>query len=91
LLPEATKPRYLMGIGSLREMAIAVAQGIEQSLFDCVLPTHWTPRCTALAPGGAYGWNLRNARFSHDHPPPFDARLPRLAAGRHSSRLPQPP
>ena len=36
LLP-ADRPRYLMGIGTLREMAIAVANGID--LFDCVIPT----------------------------------------------------
>ena len=36
LLPE-DRPRYLMGIGTLREMAVAVANGID--LFDCVLPT----------------------------------------------------
>ena len=38
LLPE-DRPRYLMGIGTLREMAMAVANGID--LFDCVLPPGW--------------------------------------------------
>ena len=36
LLPEH-KPRYLMGVGTLPEMAQAVAHGVD--LFDCVLPT----------------------------------------------------
>ncbi|MSR47864.1 MAG: tRNA guanosine(34) transglycosylase Tgt [Planctomycetes bacterium] len=36
LLPEAT-PRYLMGVGSPREVVTAVRAGID--LFDCVLPT----------------------------------------------------
>ena len=36
LLPEE-KPRYLMGVGTYREMAIAIASGID--LFDCVIPT----------------------------------------------------
>ena len=31
------KPRYLMGIGSLREISLAVANGFD--IFDCVLPT----------------------------------------------------
>jgi len=36
LLPE-NMPRYLMGIGSIKEMISAAAAGID--LFDCVLPT----------------------------------------------------
>ncbi len=36
LLPAAT-PRYLMGVGSPRELVTAVRAGID--LFDCVLPT----------------------------------------------------
>jgi len=36
LLP-AAKPRYLMGVGSPREVVAAVRAGID--LFDCVLPT----------------------------------------------------
>jgi len=64
LLP-SHKPRYLMGIGTLREMAIAVANGID--LFDCVLPTRLGRHGTALV--GGERWNLRNARFRHDHTP----------------------
>ena len=64
LLP-ANKPRYLMGIGTLREMAVAVANGID--LFDCVLPTRLGRHGTALVNGER--WNLRNARFRHDHTP----------------------
>lgn len=78
LLPEH-KPRYLMGIGSLREMAIAVAQGID--LFDCVLPTRLGRHGTALV--GGERWNLRNARFRHDHTP-LDASCPCLACRTHS-------
>ena len=54
-----------MGIGTLREMAIAVANGID--LFDCVLPTRLGRHGTALV--GGERWNLRNARFRHDHTP----------------------
>ncbi len=64
LLPR-DRPRYLMGVGSLREMAIAVAQGVD--LFDCVLPTRLGRHGTALVAGER--WNLRNARFRHDHSP----------------------
>ena len=58
LLP-ADRPRYLMGIGTLREMAVAVANGID--MFDCVLPTRLGRHGTALV--GGERWNLRNARF----------------------------
>jgi queuine tRNA-ribosyltransferase len=78
LLPES-KPRYLMGVGSLPEMALAVAQGFD--LFDCVLPTRLGRHGTALV--GGERWNLRNARFRHDHTP-LDERCPCLACRRHS-------
>ena len=78
LLPEA-KPHYLMGVGSLREMAIAVAQGID--LFDCVLPTRLGRHGTALV--GGERWNLRNARFRHDHTP-LDSSCPCPACHGHS-------
>jgi queuine tRNA-ribosyltransferase len=78
LLPESI-PRYLMGVGSLREMAIAVAQGID--LFDCVLPTRLGRHGTALV--GAERWNLRNARFRHDHTP-LDPTCPCPACAHHS-------
>jgi len=78
LLPEA-KPHYLMGVGSLREMAIAVAQGFD--LFDCVLPTRLGRHGTALV--GGERWNLRNARFRHDHTP-LDPICPCLACRLHS-------
>ena len=78
LLPE-DRPHYLMGVGSLREMAVAVAQGFD--LFDCVLPTRLGRHGTALV--GGERWNLRNARFRHDHTP-LDARCPCLACRQHS-------
>jgi queuine tRNA-ribosyltransferase len=78
LLPE-DRPRYLMGVGSFREMAVAVAQGFD--LFDCVLPTRLGRHGTALV--GGERWNLRNARFRHDHTP-LDPSCPCLACSRHS-------
>jgi queuine tRNA-ribosyltransferase len=92
LLPE-DRPRYLMGVGSFREMAVAVAQGFD--LFDCVLPTRLGRHGTALVAGER--WNLRNARFRHDHTPL--ASQPRLSAppdagrgdaGPHLAEPPQP-
>jgi queuine tRNA-ribosyltransferase len=85
LLPEA-KPHYLMGVGSLREMAIAVAQGFD--LFDCVLPTRLGRHGTALV--GGERWNLRNARFRHDHSP-LDASCPLSGLPIAQPRLPAPP
>jgi queuine tRNA-ribosyltransferase len=78
LLP-ADRPRYLMGVGSLREMAVAVAQGFD--LFDCVLPTRLGRHGTALV--GDERWNLRNARFRHDHRP-LDDGCSCLACRQHS-------
>jgi len=62
LLPEHL-PKYLMGIGTFREMAIAVANGID--LFDCVIPTRLGRHGTALVRNER--WNLRNASFRTDH------------------------
>jgi len=78
LLPE-DRPRYLMGVGSPREMAVAVAHGFD--LFDCVLPTRLGRHGSALV-GGAR-WNLRNARFRHDHTP-LDEGCPCLACRQHT-------
>jgi queuine tRNA-ribosyltransferase len=64
LLP-ADKPRYLMGVGTYREMARAVAAGID--LFDCVIPTRLGRHGAALV--GGERWNLKNARFRQDFTP----------------------
>ena len=63
-LPEH-KPRYLMGVGTYREMAQAIASGID--LFDCVIPTRLGRHGAALVQGDR--WNLKNACFQHDHTP----------------------
>lgn len=78
LLPP-DRPHYLMGIGTLREMALAISQGID--LFDCVLPTRLGRHGTALV--GGERWNLRNARFRNDHRP-LDASCPCQACRNHS-------
>ena len=64
LLP-AHKPRYLMGVGTYREMARAIAAGID--LFDCVIPTRLGRHGTALVRGERI--NIKNARFKRDYQP----------------------
>ncbi|NER00627.1 MAG: tRNA guanosine(34) transglycosylase Tgt [Cyanothece sp. SIO2G6] len=64
LLPQ-DKPRYLMGVGTYREMAQAIAAGID--LFDCVIPTRLARHGSALVKGDR--WNLKNARFREDFSP----------------------
>jgi queuine tRNA-ribosyltransferase len=78
LLPDA-RPHYLMGVGSLRELAVAVAHGFD--LFDCVLPTRLGRHGAALV--GGERWNLRNARFREDHTP-LDPGCPCPACSGHS-------
>lgn len=64
LLPPG-KPRYLMGVGTYREMAQAVAAGVD--LFDCVIPTRLARHGAALVQGDR--WNLKNAQFREDFTP----------------------
>lgn len=70
LLP-VNKPRYLMGVGTYREMAQAIAAGMD--LFDCVIPTRLARHGAALTKGDR--WNLKNARFRRDLTP-LDADCP---------------
>ena len=64
LLPE-NKPRYLMGVGTYKEMAQAIASGID--LFDCVIPTRYARHGAALVQGNR--WNIKNAQFREDFTP----------------------
>lgn len=64
LLP-AHKPRYLMGVGTHRELVRGIAAGID--LFDCVIPTRLARHGNALVRGER--WNLKNARFREDFTP----------------------
>lgn len=64
LLPPE-RPRYLMGVGTYREMAQAIAAGVD--LFDCVIPTRLARHGAALVQGER--WNLKNARFREDFTP----------------------
>ena len=67
LLP-AGRPRYLMGVGSPRDLVEGVARGID--LFDCVLPTRLARNGGFLTRRGRL--NIRNARFAED-PNPVEA------------------
>lgn len=64
LLPH-DKPRYLMGVGTYREMAQAIAAGVD--LFDCVIPTRLARHGAALVQGDRT--NLKNAQFREDFQP----------------------
>jgi len=59
------KPRYLMGVGTHREMVQAIAAGMD--LFDCVIPTRLARHGTAIVQGDR--WNLKNSRFRKDLAP----------------------
>ncbi|WP_017712401.1 tRNA guanosine(34) transglycosylase Tgt [Prochlorothrix hollandica] len=64
LLP-VDKPRYLMGVGTYREMAQAIAAGID--LFDCVIPTRLARHGAVLSQG--HRWNIKNAQYREDFTP----------------------
>jgi len=63
----ADRPRYLMGVGTPRDLLLAVGAGID--LFDCVLPTRNARNGQALTWHGRV--NLRQARHKRD-PAPID-------------------
>lgn len=61
----ADKPRYLMGVGTPRDLVEAVAAGIDQ--FDCVLPTRNGRKGYAFTSAGVL--RLRNAAHRLDGGP----------------------
>ena len=61
LLP-ADKPRYLMGVGTVRDLLTAVDAGID--MFDCVYPTRCGRNGRAITRSGDL--NIRNAVFARD-------------------------
>jgi queuine tRNA-ribosyltransferase len=65
-LPAAT-PRYLMGVGTPRDLVQAVGRGID--LFDCVMPTRNARNGHLFTSEGVV--RLRNARYRTD-PSPLD-------------------
>ena len=68
LLPKE-KPRYLMGVGTARDLLQAIAAGVD--LFDCVYPTRCGRNGRAMTHDGEF--NIFNATFTTDFRP-LDAR-----------------
>ncbi|HTU69789.1 MAG TPA: tRNA guanosine(34) transglycosylase Tgt [Candidatus Baltobacteraceae bacterium] len=64
LLP-VEKPRYLMGVGTVRDIIVAVDCGID--MFDCVYPTRCGRNARAMTRSGEY--NIRNAAYGRDYTP----------------------
>ncbi|MGQ9662437.1 MAG: tRNA guanosine(34) transglycosylase Tgt [Kiritimatiellia bacterium] len=63
-LPEGL-PRYLMGVGRMRQIVEAVACGVD--MFDCVMPTRFARNGTAFTRTG--GYPLKAARYRDDPRP----------------------
>ena len=63
----ADRPRYLMGVGTPRDLVQAVARGID--MFDCVMPTRNARNGHLFTSEGVL--RLRNARY-RDDPAPLD-------------------
>jgi queuine tRNA-ribosyltransferase len=80
LLPP-DKPRYVMGVGTPREMLAAVHLGVD--LFDCVLPTRNARNGQALTADGPV--RLRNAAHAAD-PRPLEEGCACEACGPGLSR-----
>lgn len=64
LLPEE-KPRYLMGVGTARDLIEGVVRGID--IFDCVLPTRLARHHSALTHAGRL--NLVGSAYARDARP----------------------
>ena len=63
-LPE-DKPRYVMGLGVMHQMAECVARGID--MFDCVIPTRIARHGTAITRKGNVA--IKAAKWIHDQGP----------------------
>jgi queuine tRNA-ribosyltransferase len=64
LLP-AAKPRYLMGVGTVRDLIAGIDAGVD--MFDCVYPTRAGRHGRAITRTGEY--TIRNAAFVRDERP----------------------
>jgi len=64
LLPEG-KPLYLMGVGTVRDVVMAVDCGID--MFDCVYPTRCGRTGRAMTRAGEFA--IRNAAYVRDFTP----------------------
>jgi len=64
LLPQG-KPRYLMGVGTPREILDGIEEGID--MFDCAMPTRIARTGTVFTWKGRL--NIKNARYKKDERP----------------------
>ena len=62
---DATRPRYLMGVGTPRDLVRAVLAGVD--MFDCVLPTRNARNGQALTRRGAL--SIKQAQYREDARP----------------------
>jgi queuine tRNA-ribosyltransferase len=62
---DASRPRYLMGVGTPRDLIAAIAAGID--MFDCVLPTRNARNGQALLQRGRVV--IKQARYREDFEP----------------------
>ena len=59
------KPRYVMGLGVMHQMAECVARGVD--MFDCVIPTRIARHGTAITRGGNVA--IKAAKWAFDQGP----------------------
>jgi queuine tRNA-ribosyltransferase len=76
LLP-ADRPRYLMGVGTVRDLLEAIDCGID--MFDCVYPTRCGRNGRVITHGGEFA--IRNAAFARDMRP-LDSACPCTVCSR---------
>ena len=74
------KPRYLMGVGTPRDLLDAVAQGID--MFDCVLPTRLGRNGTLYTTQGRI--NIKGSRYTDDFGP-VDPHCPCRVCQKYSA------
>jgi queuine tRNA-ribosyltransferase len=77
-MPEA-RPRYLMGVGTPKDLLVAIASGID--MFDCVMPTRAARNGRLFVRGGHI--NIANAVHCTD-PLPIDEGCACEACRRYS-------
>ena len=78
ILP-ASKPRYLMGVGTPVNILESIARGID--MMDCVLPTRNARHGVLYTADGII--NIRNAKWKNDFSP-IDASSPAHTSRHHS-------
>ncbi len=62
---DAARPRYLMGVGTPRDLVVAIGAGVD--MFDCVLPTRNARNGQALTQSGRVV--IKQARYKDDLSP----------------------